>query len=92
MMLAIVGLMPWLDRRLIIVTRSGIAANVVPNPAMKPTISERWNEGSEQALRVVNAEARAAAEDERAGTSNRERHHPVQGSHVHYLRLLKTSW
>ncbi len=38
--------MPWLDRRLIIVIRSGIAANVVPNPAMKPTISERWNRGA----------------------------------------------
>ena len=45
MMVAIVGLMPLLDRRLIIVTRSGIAAKVVPNPAMKPTISERWNSG-----------------------------------------------
>jgi hypothetical protein len=66
MMLAIVGLMPWLDRRLIILARSGIAANVVPNPATKPTISERCQRGGEQALRVVNAQARAAAEDERA--------------------------
>ena len=46
MMLAIVGLMPWLDRRFIILTRSGIAANVVPNPATKPAIFERLNVGA----------------------------------------------
>src|SRR3954466_2185340 len=46
MMLAIVGLMPALHRRLIILTRSGIAAKVVPKPATKPTISERLNDGA----------------------------------------------
>src|SRR5262249_22680498 len=45
MMPAIVGLMPLLDRRLNILTRSGTAANVVPKPATNPRTSERKNLG-----------------------------------------------
>jgi hypothetical protein len=36
---AIVGFVPWVDRRFNIAIRSGRAANVVPNPATKPMIS-----------------------------------------------------
>jgi hypothetical protein len=74
------------------VTRSGIAANVVPNPAIEAHDLGAVERGSQQALRVVNAEVRAAAEDERARHERRTRHHPVQGSHVLLLRLQKTSW
>jgi len=38
---AIVGFMPWLNRRLNILTKSGTAAKVVPNPATNPRISDR---------------------------------------------------
>jgi hypothetical protein len=38
---AILGFTPALDRRLKSVIKSGTAANVVPNPAMNPTISDR---------------------------------------------------
>src|SRR5512134_1226134 len=46
MMPAIVGFMPWADRRLSILNRSGKAAKVVPNPATKPTTSDRLSVGS----------------------------------------------
>src|SRR5215471_833663 len=39
MIAAMVGFMPWQDRRLSMAIRSGKAANVVPNPATKPMIS-----------------------------------------------------
>jgi hypothetical protein len=35
------GFMPVLDRRLSIASRSGMAAKVVPKPAIKPSISDR---------------------------------------------------
>jgi hypothetical protein len=41
MMAAIVGFMPWLDRRLSILIKSGTAAKVVPKPATKPRTSDR---------------------------------------------------
>jgi len=43
---AIVGFMPSLDRRLNILTKSGTAAKVVPNPATNPHISDRCNLGT----------------------------------------------
>ena len=39
MMAAMVGFMPSHDRRRSIAIKSGMAANVVPNPATKPMIS-----------------------------------------------------
>jgi hypothetical protein len=39
MILAMVGFIPLLDRRLNMAIRSGTAAKVVPNPATKPMIS-----------------------------------------------------
>jgi hypothetical protein len=44
-MAAIVGFIPWLDRRLSILIKSGTAAKVVPKPATKPNTSDRWNPG-----------------------------------------------
>ena len=46
MIAAIFGFMPALDRRLSIAIRSGTAAKVVPNPAIKPRTSERVNLGA----------------------------------------------
>ena len=46
MIAAIFGFMPALDRRLSIEIRSGKAAKVVPNPAIKPRISDRVNVGA----------------------------------------------
>jgi hypothetical protein len=40
------GFMPALERRLSIPIKSGSAAKVVPNPATKPRISDRWNRGT----------------------------------------------
>jgi len=37
----ILGFMPALDRRLSIAIKSGMAANVVPNPAKNPNTSDR---------------------------------------------------
>jgi len=45
MIAAILGLMPALDRRRSIATKSGTAAKVVPNPATKPNISDLRNVG-----------------------------------------------
>jgi hypothetical protein len=45
MMAAILGFMPWLERRLSMAIRSGTAAKIVPRPATKPKTSERWNRG-----------------------------------------------
>src|SRR5579885_134741 len=45
MIAAILGFMPAADRRFNIAIRSGTAAKVVPRPAMKPKISERWSFG-----------------------------------------------
>src|SRR6476659_5918791 len=44
MIAAMVGFIPWQDRRLSIAIKSGMAAKVVPNPATKPTISCSGNE------------------------------------------------
>ena len=45
MIVAIIGDMPALERRLSSATKSGTAANVVPKPATKPNISDRRNPG-----------------------------------------------
>src|SRR5215470_7087583 len=46
MIAAILGFIPAVDRRLNIAMRSGTAANVVPRPAKKPTISDRRSVGT----------------------------------------------
>jgi len=51
MIVAMLGFMPALDRRLSIAVKSGTAAKVVPNPAKKPKISDRRRLGMSR-LRV----------------------------------------
>src|SRR5277367_2897073 len=46
MMAAIRGFMPPVERRLSIAMRSGKTAKVVPRPATKPNMSDRWKLGS----------------------------------------------
>ena len=66
MIAAIFGFMPALDRRLSMAIRSGTAAKVVPNPAIKPRTSERVNLGGEQTLRVSDQQSFAAVQHDHA--------------------------
>jgi hypothetical protein len=50
MIVAIIGDMPALERRLSIATKSGTAANVVPKPATKPNTSDRRSPGNNRQL------------------------------------------
>ena len=62
-MAAILGFMPLLDLRFNIPIKSGSAANVVPNPATKPTISERLKTGEKQTLCIVDGQFPASCKE-----------------------------
>lgn len=66
-MAAILGFMPLLDRRRSIPTRSGTAAKVVPKPAIKPMISERFK--ARQSTISTRAPARSTTAKPRALSS-----------------------
>jgi hypothetical protein len=76
MIVAILGFMPALDRRLSIAVKSGAAAKVVPNPAKKPKISDRRRLGMSR-LRV----SRPGPDRHRARDENCE-HQFVASAHL----------
>src|SRR5215831_5741289 len=63
MIAAILGFIPAVDRRLNIAIRSGTAANVVPKPARKPTISDRCSDGTSRLDTSLGARSPQPAHD-----------------------------
>src|SRR5262245_19747237 len=84
MMPAILGLTPALDRRRSIAIKSGSAAQVVPNPATKPTISDRCNVGTRRLL----ASRTASSPQPQSASVLSQKTHRISREHPRFLTLL----
>ena len=82
------GFIPALERRLSIPIKSGSAAKVVPKPATKPRISDRWNRGTE--ARGIPWHQSLATRKGDQGRENESERQSVESSDNNHSRFLST--